>query len=1111
MELRFDYADDDSTTGFRLKEFELYNWGTYDKKVVKLALDKHNALLTGDIGSGKSTIVDAITTLLVPHQKITFNKAAGAESKERSISSYILGEYKSQQDETFKNSKAVSLRDESNFSVLLARFENDGYDESYTIAQFFYISNKQVNKFFISSKAKLGIKEDFIDASFKDVRSLKKLLKAKEFTKVYDTFKDYSKDFKRAMGIKNDQALNLFYQTVSLKAIGNLTSFVRDHMLEDTQIDAMIDELCKNFSELNHAHNLVLRAKEQIRLLEPIDKRATEHELLSEQKKTKEEMRDALPSYFASHKKKLLEKKLQEQEIEHTKTSSQKIKISQHLDGLESSQLDLKIEIEKNGGDRINHLTKEIAQIQKTQESKKSKNAHYNSLVKKVDLSVASNEHRFLKNSQDANESYERIEEKNANFQNQITRDSVTKSRYEDKFKEIEVEIKHLENNRSNIPKHISNIRDEMAKALNIEIENLPFAGELIEVKDKGWQGAIERVLHGFSLSLLISDGYYKRVSEYVNKTNLRGKLVYLKVFKKRKNLDYFEVEKNSLLHKIEKKADSPFYEPLSQMLQERYNIPCVESLDEFTKLKKALSKNGQYKSNYSKHEKDDRFYIDDKARWTLGWNNLEKLAALKEERSQLDEKLLFLDRAVEESKNSMKILIGSRDTLRDILKYESFDEIDWYSCAKEIENLNKELQELQKSSNILKSLQTRLSSIEHEIKETKSKNEELGKKLGGLERTIKDKHQELKLIEEELLFEIKDPTKEMLDTLFEQNVQEDLNLVTISKKETQLKGIVQKEIDKISRSLARTSEQLIQNMSRYKNDFSVESKDFDASLESISDFKTKLKELLSDDLPRFEKRFKALFKEKTIQKTTMIQAELEHQAKEIKSKIAKINNSLRDIEYNDSTYIKLIAETSLNKEIRDFKADLKSAISYAIADDNSYDEAKFLQIKKIIDRFNGRESFSEVDKKWRSLVTDVRNWFNFSASERYVSDDSEKEYYAHSGGKSGGQKEKLAYTVLASSLAFQFGLEHNEIRSRSFRFVMIDEAFGRGSDESTKYALKLFEKLNLQLLVITPKQKINVIEPFVKSVHFVHNEDGRDSSLLSMSIESYQKNTMSV
>ena len=32
-------------------------------------------------------------------------------------------------------------------------------------------------------------------------------------------------------------------------------------------------------------------------------------------------------------------------------------------------------------------------------------------------------------------------------------------------------------------------------------------------------------------------------------------------------------------------------------------------------------------------------------------------------------------------------------------------------------------------------------------------------------------------------------------------------------------------------------------------------------------------------------------------------------------------------------------------------------------------------------------------------------------------------EHFTDSGGKSGGQKEKLAYTILAAALAFQFGL----------------------------------------------------------------------------------------
>ena len=83
--------------------------------------------------------------------------------------------------------------------------------------------------------------------------------------------------------------------------------------------------------------------------------------------------------------------------------------------------------------------------------------------------------------------------------------------------------------------------------------------------------------------------------------------------------------------------------------------------------------------------------------------------------------------------------------------------------------------------------------------------------------------------------------------------------------------------------------------------------------------------------------------------------------------------------------------------------------------------------------------------------------------------------------------------------------IEWGAARSRSFRFVVIDEAFGRGSDESTRYGLELFDRLRLQLLIVTPLQKIQVIEPHVAGVGFVHNEDGRRSMLRNLTIEEYR------
>ena len=76
---------------------------------------------------------------------------------------------------------------------------------------------------------------------------------------------------------------------------------------------------------------------------------------------------------------------------------------------------------------------------------------------------------------------------------------------------------------------------------------------------------------------------------------------------------------------------------------------------------------------------------------------------------------------------------------------------------------------------------------------------------------------------------------------------------------------------------------------------------------------------------------------------------------------------------------------------------------------------------------------------------------------------------------------------------------------SRTFRFVVIDEAFGRGSDESTRYALNLFRTLGLQLLIVTPLQKIHVIEPYVAAVGFVDNRTGNSSRIQTLTIEEFR------
>ena len=325
--------------------------------------------------------------------------------------------------------------------------------------------------------------------------------------------------------------------------------------------------------------------------------------------------------------------------------------------------------------------------------------------------------------------------------------------------------------------------------------------------------------------------------------------------------------------------------------------------------------------------------------------------------------------------------------------------------------------------------------------------------------------------------------------------------------RERELRDVLQARMDGEAKTLARLLEKIIKAMSAFKDAYKLETAEFDASIDAAFEYRNLLEQLNRDDLPRFEARFKELLNVNTINEIANFNAQLARERETIKERIARINESLSQIDYNTGRYIVLESQLSPDADIRDFQSELRTCTEGALtgSDDAQYSEAKFLQVKAIIDRFRGRDGLIDLDRRWTAKVSDVRNWFLFAASERWREDDSEHEHYSDSGGKSGGQKEKLAYTVLAASLAYQFGLKWGEVKSRSFRFVVIDEAFGRGSDESAQYGLKLFRQLNLQLLIVTPLQKIHIIEPFVASVGFVHNEGGRASKLRNLSIEEYR------
>lgn len=1107
--------------GFRLQYLEVLNWGTFNRVRWRIRPGGENALLTGDIGSGKSTLVDALTCLLVPHNKIVFNKAAGAEGKERNLLSYVRGEYKKEKEEITKIAKKVYLRPEdSTYTVIIGNFHNDGYEEDVCLAQLFWIGKEgKVEKLLIISTSPLSIKSHF--SNFADINDLRKKLRGISGTQLFnDNFSQYSEYFRRLFGMNSDKAIELFYQTVSMKSVSSLTDFVREQMLERTDVKEQIAALLKRFDDLNQAHAAVVHAREQHQILKPLTEACLAYENVTRDIEDIEAMLEAVPAWFAERKLGLLEKAIDDAVAKLEKERSRQETLVTELSDLENKRQAIIQDIANNGGARIEQIASEIKRQEQDKQRKQKEFGEYESYALQCGLLAINDESGFNENVTRANALNDQCLQEQAALR--VKRDNlVSEQRKLDTEYRLELqELQSLKDRKTQIPAWLVSFRSQLCDDLRIDEEELPFAGELLKVNgnERSWEGAVEKLLHDAGISLLVPKDHYRSVSTYVNDNLLRSadgkgiKLTYLEADLQGNTRIFKELDNNSIAYKIDIKPDSPFYDWMESYLQKTFGDYICTEVEGLQHVPFGITQQGLVKSGRIRHTKDDRRRIDDRRNYVLGWSNTEKIKALETSVNILEEKIRLLKveiRNIEaaEKENQNSILAIDR-----ILRFREFAAIDWQYHTGKIHDLEMERNELLNNNDLMALLERNKKEVEAQISLAKENERQVTESIGGLKATISS-HEEQQMAavrqKEEFPVHLKEKWFPLIsDKLTEVNI----TLRGIDNRQEEFRKQFQGENGELKklrgrqmgyRSSAEGKMRAIKEHSR------AEYSELAESIDARAEYVNKYKQLVSEDLKRHEERFKEELNKNVINSIAVFDSQLQKHETDIKQKVKTINQHLSEIVYNaaQDTYITILMDASTNKEVRLFREELKKCYVHSFSSNNElYTEEKYEQVKRILDRFGSMES---ADREWTSTVTDVRQWFEFNASERYRADNNEKEFYEGSGGKSGGQKEKLAYTILASALAYQFGLQFGESKSRSFRFVVIDEAFGRGSDESTRYGLELFRKLNLQLLIVTPLQKIHVIEGHVNSFHFVSNREGNNSQVSNFTKEEYQREKM--
>lgn len=1086
--------------GFRLQRLEVYNWGTFNHHVWTLEPGGNTALLTGANGSGKSTLVDALLTLLVPYTRRGYNQASGVEKRrERDERTYVRGAYGRVRDGESNAGVTQFLRGKGSYSVLLAVFANLRLGQCVTLAQVFWLQDDGLKKFHVVALSPLSIADHFSVAG--DMAELRKRLKSLG-AEVHDEFVRYMAQVCKLFGLRSDKALDLFNQVVSIKEIGGLNEFVRAHMLEKTDAQEKIAHLRENYENLTRAHDAIVKAQQQMAQLQPLLDDAEQHQQLQVRIAETERCVELVPAYFAHRKLTLLERAIQEAGSELARAHSQREALDARLSMLHGQDRELYASITNDqAGQRIQEIARDIERTGERLAARKKQAERYDDLAQPLGLPLYGDEAMFYASIQQARDTLPQIETHLSALVGERDEQTQTAARLDRACQELRDEIASLERRTSQIPSEDLALRARLAQALHIPEEEVPFVGELLKVRDdaRPWEGAIERLLRGYGRQLLVSEALYRRVSAFVDATDLRGRLVYQRVTERRALPSLDHLDRDALPHKLEIKPDTPFYDWLQGDLVEHFDYICCDTLDQFQRERRALTVNGQIKRGGALHEKDDRFALHDRKRYVLGWDNRDKIAALAAELTTCAAKLEAARGEIARIEDDQRQRRTQQQLVRELLRFDDFASLNWPADERLLRDLEAQRAALEASADSLKQLRDQHDAVLAQIAEADEQRSHAQSAIARLDADIARCVRQ----REDCGARLASVAAEDLES-YGERIETDLKskqvtLDTLADVQDQVRETYTRSAAALKGQLNALSQSLILRMATYKRDYPEETEDVDAAVESLSEFQRMLDRIQREDLPRHARRFKELLDEKVITSIAIFKGSLEKQVEEIKAAIFHLNESLRRIDYTPSTYIQLRDDPSRDREIQEFRHALRACLpDVGQARTAEVNEASFQRIRALIQRF-------EQEERWTQKVTDVRNWLEFSAEERYTEDHMPKNFYSDSAGKSGGQKAKLAYTILASAIAYQYGLDQDESRARSFRFVVVDEAFSKSDETNARYAMELFKQLNLQLLVVTPLDKTHIVEPYIAACHFVaNNEEENDSKVYNLTIQQY-------
>ncbi|MBP2436208.1 uncharacterized protein YPO0396 [Microbacterium amylolyticum] len=1071
------------------EELQLVNWGGYDG-AHRVRFAPSATLLVGGSGTGKSTLMDAYIALMMPHTT-PFNGASNGGvtgrargEDQRNILSYSRG--KIDETRTDDGTRVRVLRGDGQdtwTAVAMTWRDHDG--SRFTAVRAWYVpaaARSVEDTVRIRATAEgpfdLSALEEAAVRRFSDTS-----LRAAGLEPL-GTDREFSARLHSVLGIgaagAGAKAMSLLSRIQAGQQITTVDDLYKRLVLEEPDTMSMADAVTAHFDELESTRVRMLTARQQVEALEPI--RGLRKKIASAEERAQliedighfSDPASPAALWRATRRLALL-RKVEAELAEKTHALDAVLREKRALaEAAESERDGLSDVLRQSGGDRLEAARRELREVDRRLSEVRRRRERFDADMAEIGVGAATRE-----------QFDELMDRARATLADRDARGSAREAFVEAaaERKAARAEVSALEDELrtagdaqgSAIPRRLHEARAALAEAADLDVADLPFVGELIEVRTEfePWREAFGLALGGFATTLLIDATHRDRFRAAIDSIHTADRLRYESVQTGQPSA--VPGDSRTLPGRLDYR-ESPFTGWLQRRLEERFGFVCVGSAGELAEHSMAVTIQGQVsQGSRGSHGGHGRANV-------LGFSNDRRLRELTEQRQAAQERFVRAEAAVDRAEHELDAM-DQRRTAFGAVADLTWEQIDvesivserhrWAAVEEEVTGANPEFARIVEQMARAKKNADRLRA---EIARANAERDRIAERWADVTDDVDDSQTTLDEAEHAHRT-LSETQASYLDDRFVYETDAVASSATseLERFDVALQSASQRLAEDRRAAIDAHQEQreslrrVMQNfLARWPNPNVLPDPDT-----SLGEFERILTALETSGLHELEAEWRDSLLKLSGNDLTNLESTLSRALREIRDRIEPINQIMQGLPFYDDDHRLQIATrenpSEARKRFRRELRDVRALIESAASDDDR--EQAYRRMSRVIGRMRrGAPDFGDL--------IDVRNHVRVSAERVEAETKRHVALYDHIGEKSGGESQELIAFIVGAALRYQLGDAGAE-RPR-YAPVFMDEALIKADAHFTKRAIGAWRGLGFQLVIGAPNDKYSAIEPHV-------------------------------